>query len=154
MFNLSQEAKYFLDLNQDKRIVFTNGCFDIIHRGHVEYLNEAKSLGDILFIGLNSDNSVQRLKGKERPINSEQDRKFVLENLKSVDFVELFDTDTPYDLIEAVVPNVLVKGGDWDTENIVGSDIVTLNGGTVKSLTFCDGFSTSLVIDKIKDLKD
>lgn len=154
MFNLSQEAKYFLDLNQDKRIVFTNGCFDIIHRGHVEYLNEAKSLGDILFIGLNSDNSVQRLKGKERPINSEQDRKFVLENLKSVDFVELFDTDTPYDLIEAVVPNVLVKGGDWDTESIVGSDIVTLNGGIVKSLTFCDGFSTSLVIDKIKDLKD
>ncbi len=150
MFKLSREGSFFLDSCQDKTIVFTNGCFDILHRGHVEYLNEAKSLGDILFIGMNSDQSVKRLKGDSRPINNQDDRKYVLENLKCVDYVEIFDEDTPYELIKAVVPNILVKGGDWSVEQIVGSDIVLENGGTVQSLKFVEGLSTTNTIQKIQ----
>lgn len=145
----SKELKNFLKDHSDKNIVFTNGCFDILHRGHVSYLNEAKSLGDLLIIGLNSDASVKRLKGETRPINSEQDRKFVMENLKSVDFVEIFTEDTPLELIREICPNILVKGGDWKPEQIVGSDIVTKNGGNVYSLKFIDGFSTTSTIEKI-----
>lgn len=139
----------FLEQNKDKKIVFTNGCFDILHRGHVTYLNEAKKLGDVLVIGLNSDASVKRLKGESRPINSEQDRKFVLENLKAVDFVEIFEEDTPLNLIQKITPNILVKGGDWKPEQIVGSDYVLSKGGEVKSLNFVDGFSTTNTIEKI-----
>ncbi len=138
----------FLEKNVDKKIVFTNGCFDILHRGHVSYLNEAKSLGDILIVGLNSDASVKRLKGETRPINAELDRKYVLENLRSVDFVQIFEEDTPYELIKSVQPDILVKGGDWTPDQIVGSDIVLNKGGKVLSLLFIDGYSTTKTIEK------
>ena len=145
----SPELKSFLDSNKDKKIVFTNGCFDILHRGHVSYLNQAKAEGDLLIVGLNSDASVKRLKGESRPINDERDRKFVMENLKAVDFVEIFTEDTPYNLIKEVMPDKLVKGGDWKPEQIVGSDIVLANGGEVKSLLFIDGFSTTKTINQV-----
>ncbi len=135
---------------QGKKVVFTNGCFDILHRGHVTYLNEAKSLGDILVLGLNSDASVKRLKGETRPVNSEEDRKFVLENLKAIDYVFIFTEDTPYELIKIIMPDVLVKGGDWKPEQIVGSDLVLANGGEVKSLNFVNGFSTTSIIERAK----
>lgn len=146
----SKELKEFVIKNKDKKIVFTNGCFDILHRGHVAYLNEAKSCGDILLLGLNSDESVKRLKGPSRPVNNEQDRKFVLENLKAIDFVEIFTEDTPLNLIKEVMPNVLVKGGDWSVDQIVGSTEVMAAGGEVFSLNFVDGFSTTGIIEKIQ----
>ena len=149
-FQLSLQAQEFLKKNVGKKIVFTNGCFDILHSGHVAYLNDAKAEGDLLFIVLNSDASVKRLKGQERPVNREQDRKYVLENLKAVDFVEIFDEDTPLELIQVVSPQILVKGGDWSIDQIVGSDFVLKNGGVVKSLQFKDGYSTTSIIDKIK----
>ena len=148
---LSERAKSFLEENRRKTTVFTNGCFDIIHAGHVSYLNEARKLGDILFVGLNSDNSVKKIKGESRPIISECDRKFVLENLKAVDFVEIFDEETPYNLIKYIRPNILVKGGDWKVENIVGHDIVKNCGGKVFSLNFNQGHSTTSIIEKISD---
>ena len=140
----------FLAENRHSKIVFTNGCFDILHRGHVEYLMEARALGDVLIIGLNSDASVKKLKGPERPLNPEQDRKIVLENLRVVNFVQIFDQDTPLELIKYIQPNVLVKGGDWSVSRIVGSDIVLANGGIVKSLKFLNGFSTTNIINRIK----
>ncbi len=149
--NKTEELESFLLKNKNKKIVFTNGCFDIIHRGHVAYLNEAKSLGDVLILGLNSDASVRRLKGDSRPINNEQDRKFVLENLRSIDFVHIFDEDTPYELIKFISPSILVKGGDWEISEIVGSDLVLASGGEVKSLSFIDGYSTTAVINKTKN---
>ena len=139
----------FVAKNRDKKIVFTNGCFDILHAGHVTYLNEAKSLGDLLVVGLNSDSSIKVLKGESRPILSEQERKFILENLKAVDFVEIFSEQTPLELIKSVMPDVLVKGGDWKPEQIVGSDVVLANGGEVKSLSFVNGMSTTNIIEKI-----
>ena len=145
----SKELNKFLEKSEGKKVVFTNGCFDILHKGHVAYLNEAKKYGDLLIVGLNSDASVKRLKGEERPINNEQDRKFVLENLKSVDFVEIFTEDTPLNLIIAITPNYLVKGGDWTVDQIVGSDHVISNGGEVYSLNFVDGYSTTGIIKKI-----
>jgi rfaE bifunctional protein nucleotidyltransferase chain/domain len=152
MHNLSNKAEQFLKDNKDKKIVFTNGCFDILHSGHISYLNDAKDLADVLFIGLNSDSSVKGLKGDERPINSEDERKFILENLKSVDFVEVFNEETPLNLIKKVSPSFLVKGGDWSVEKIVGHEVVLAAGGIVKSLPFKDGYSTTSIIDKIKDL--
>lgn len=146
---MSQLIAEFKKQVEGKKVVFTNGCFDILHRGHVSYLNEAKSLGEILVVGLNSDASVKRLKGETRPVNSELDRKFVLENLKAVDAVFIFEEDTPYNLISDVRPNILVKGGDWKPEDIVGSDIVLADGGEVKSLQFVNGFSTTATIEKI-----
>lgn len=131
-------------------LVFTNGCFDIIHRGHVEYLNQAKSLGKSLIIGVNSDASVRRIKGEGRPINNESDRAFVLSNLKCVDAVIIFDEDTPYNLINALRPDFLVKGGDWKEKQIVGSDIVKSYNGKVYSLKYVDSYSTTNIIDKIK----
>lgn len=146
-----QQAHDFIKENfKDKKVVFTNGCFDILHRGHLMYLNEARALGDELVIGLNSDASVKRLKGDDRPVNTEDDRLYMLENLKSVSKVFIFDEDTPYDLIKAVQPDVLVKGGDWAVEQIVGHDIVTSNGGEVLSLNFEDGYSTTNLISKIQ----
>lgn len=142
--------KFLLD-NQGKRIVFTNGCFDILHRGHVTYLAEARKLGDLLIIGLNSDASVKRLKGPERPINNEGDRQYVLSQLKSVDFVEIFTDDTPLELIKKINPKVLVKGGDWKIDQIVGAEEVIANGGDVFSLNFVDGYSTTNIIHKIQD---
>lgn len=133
-----------------RNLVFTNGCFDIIHRGHIEYLNDAKALGDFLLIGLNSDSSTKRLKGETRPVNNEFDRAFVLSNLKSVDAVIVFEDDTPYNLIKSIKPDFLVKGGDWKEEQIVGSDIVKEYRGKVISLKFVNTYSTTNIIDKIK----
>lgn len=148
--SFSPELTKFLEVNKGKKIVFTNGCFDILHRGHVTYLNQAKSLGDLLVMGMNSDASVKRLKGPERPINKELDRKFVLENLKSVDFVEIFTEDTPLELIKLVKPSILVKGGDWTIDKIVGGKEVISWGGEVFSLSFVDGYSTTGIIQKIQ----
>jgi D-beta-D-heptose 7-phosphate kinase/D-beta-D-heptose 1-phosphate adenosyltransferase len=138
---------------QNKKIVFTNGCFDILHFGHVSYLEEAKSCGDLLIVGLNSDESVARLKGPSRPINHQLERAFVLCGLKAVDYVVIFDQDTPYELIKLISPDVLVKGGDWKPDQIVGSDIVLKHGGEVKSLLFQAGFSTTNLIEKITEDK-
>ncbi len=147
----SEALDQFLLANQGKRIVFTNGCFDILHRGHVTYLAEARKLGDLLIIGLNSDDSVKRLKGPERPINNEIDRQYVLSQLKSVDFVEIFTDDTPLELIKKINPKILVKGGDWKIDQIVGAKEVIANGGDVFSLNFVDGYSTTNIIHKIQD---
>lgn len=139
-------------LKQEKQIlVFTNGCFDIIHRGHIEYLNEAKKLGDFLLVAVNSDRSVKKIKGENRPINPQQDRAVVLDNLKPVDGVIIFDEETPYELIKLIVPDVLVKGGDWKVEEIVGSDIVLTHGGRVISLSFIENYSTTAIIKKITE---
>ena len=133
-----------------QKIVFTNGCFDVLHFGHVHYLLEAKKLGDILVVGLNSDDSVRRLKGPSRPINGEKERAFVLAALACVDYVVVFDEDTPKELIETVRPDVLVKGGDYTLDNIVGADFVTQNGGTVTTIPFVVGFSSTRIIEKLK----
>lgn len=132
------------------RVVFTNGCFDILHEGHVRYLHEAKSLGDILILGLNSDQSVKKLKGPDRPINTSGSRAIVLAGLSSVDRIVVFDDDTPLQLINALLPDILVKGGDWKTEDIVGADVVLKFGGRVYSLPFHHGYSTTLIENKIK----
>ncbi len=137
---------------QGKKIVFTNGCFDLIHRGHVDYLKKAKELGDILVVGLNSDESIRRIKGAQRPINSQEDRKAVLEELKSVDHVVIFDEDTPLNLIIAISPDILVKGADWEIKNIVGADYVISQGGKVRTISFIDGLSTTNIIEKILNL--
>jgi rfaE bifunctional protein nucleotidyltransferase chain/domain len=147
----SSALEQFLKDNSGKKIVFTNGCFDILHRGHVTYLAEARKLGDLLVIGLNSDASVKRLKGPERPINNENDRQYVMSQLKSVDFVEIFTEDTPLDLILKVKPKVLVKGGDWKIDQIVGGNEVISWGGDVFSLNFVNGYSTTSLINKIQD---
>ena len=147
----SAELENFLITNQGKKIVFTNGCFDILHRGHVTYLNEAKKLGDLLVLGVNSDASVKRLKGVDRPINKESDRAFVLSQLKSVDFTEIFTEDTPLSLILKIKPKVLVKGGDWKIDQIVGAREVIADGGEVFSLNFVDGYSTTSIIHKIQE---
>ena len=146
----SKGLENFLSENKNKKIVFTNGCFDIIHKGHVAYLSEAKNLGDLLVIGLNSDASVKRLKGPERPINNELDRQYVMSQLKPVDFVEIFTEDTPLNLILEVKPQVLVKGGDWEIDQIVGGKEVIQSGGEVYSLNFIDGYSTTALINKIQ----
>lgn len=141
----------FIDVKKKlSNVVFTNGCFDILHRGHIEYLNEAKSLGSYLIVGLNSDSSTKRLKGEDRPVNNETDRAFVLSNLKCVDAVIIFEEDTPYELISFVKPDFLVKGGDWKEDQIVGSDIVKAYGGKVISLKFVNSYSTSNIIERIK----
>ncbi|MFZ1320795.1 MAG: D-glycero-beta-D-manno-heptose 1-phosphate adenylyltransferase [Ignavibacteria bacterium] len=136
--------------SENKKLVFTNGCFDIIHKGHVSYLNQAKLMGDYLIVGLNSDKSVKKLKGDDRPVNNENDRAFILDNLKSVDYVIIFNKDTPYELIKLIVPDYLVKGGDWSENEIVGSDIVTAAGGKVLSLNFINNYSSTGIIEKIR----
>jgi D-glycero-beta-D-manno-heptose 1-phosphate adenylyltransferase len=148
---LNSEQKKFLEHNKNKKIIFTNGCFDILHCGHVSYLNEAKSLGELLIVGLNSDLSVKRLKGDSRPINQEQDRKYVLENLKAIDLVIIFKENTPLNLIKEITPDILVKGGDWSADQIVGSDFVISNGGSVQTLSFKNGHSTTNIIKKLAD---
>lgn len=131
-------------------IVFTNGCFDILHYGHLHYLADARDLGAKLVIGLNSDGSVSRLKGPNRPINDILTRTYQLAALEIVDAVCIFEEDTPLELIRALMPDVLVKGGDWKPESIVGSDIILANGGQVRSLPFVDGYSTTSIEQKIK----
>ena len=135
--------------SEGKKIVFTNGCFDLLHVGHIKYLSQAKDLGDILIIGLNSDKSVKKLKGNNRPINSFEDRAKLLAALKSVDLVIIFEEQTPENLIQEIVPDVLVKGGDYDIEEIVGYQTVIDNGGQVKTLSYYDGYSSTKYIDKI-----
>jgi D-beta-D-heptose 7-phosphate kinase/D-beta-D-heptose 1-phosphate adenosyltransferase len=134
---------------QGKKVVFTNGTFDIIHRGHVEYLQAAKKLGDVLIIGLNTDTSIRRIKGKGRPINKNADRAAVLSALGCVDYVCLFGDDTPYRLIETLVPDVLVKGADWKLGEIVGSDVVAKTGGVVKTIRLTHGRSTTNTIERV-----
>ena len=136
---------------ESAKIVFTNGCFDLLHRGHIQYLAQAKMLGTKLVIGLNSDDSVRRLKGAGRPINDQQSRSLMLASMLFVDAVVIFDEDTPYELIKSVMPDVLVKGGDYNTENIVGADIVRQGGGTVSVLPFLEGFSSTNIAKKILD---
>ena len=133
------------------KIVFSNGCFDVLHRGHVEYLAKAADFGDEMLIGLNTDASVKRLKGPSRPINDEYARAIVLAGLEFVSAVVLFDEDTPYNLIKAVQPDVLVKGSDYKPENIVGYDIVTAKGGRVETIDFVDGYSTTRTIEKSRN---
>lgn len=136
-------------LHQQK-IVFTNGCFDILHRGHATYLAQARQMGDLLVVGLNSDASVRRLKGPDRPVNDEQSRALLLAALEMVDYVVLFEEDTPYNLILKVKPDLLVKGGDYDIDNIVGADFVQQRGGEVRTIPFVQGFSSSSIIDHLK----
>ena len=148
----SEFNELLLNWKKDKKkIVFTNGCFDILHRGHVEYLEKAKSYGDFLVVGLNSDESVKRLKGISRPYIAEEDRGYLLAGLKSVDAVVIFDEDTPHSLISNIIPDVLVKGGDYNIKDIVGRDVVESNGGKVITVNFIEGRSSSSIIKKIKN---
>jgi len=135
----------------DKKIVFTNGCFDILHRGHVEYLTKARDLGNVLVLGLNTDASVKRQnKSPERPINNQETRATIIAALECVDYVVLFDEETPYELIKLVKPDVLVKGSDYKPDEIVGSDIVNERGGRVVTIPLTEGFSTTGLIEKLK----
>ncbi len=136
--------------NPSFRFVFTNGCFDLLHVGHVRYLQEARALGDRLVVALNTDRSVRALKGPERPLQHEQDRAEILAALACVDYVTLFDEETPLKVIEQVEPDVLVKGGDWSADKIIGAPFVLGRGGEVHSLKFQPGRSTTAIIDKIK----
>lgn len=144
-----EEVANFRKDNVSKRIVFTNGCFDILHVGHKRYLQQAASLGDILIVGVNSDDSVRRLKGPTRPVNPEQDRMEILSALSFVDYVVLFDEDTPYELIKKIQPDVLVKGGDYKPDEVVGKDIVEARGGRLELISFVEGKSTTNIINKI-----
>lgn len=134
---------------QGKKVVFTNGVFDLIHSGHVDYLVKAKKLGDILIVGLNTDASVRRIKGEKRPILLQDERAFVISNLKPVDYVTFFDEDTPAELINDLIPDILVKGADWSIDKIVGREVVEANGGEVKAIQFVNDQSTSKIIEKI-----
>jgi len=134
------------------KIVFTNGCFDILHRGHIDYLAKAADEGDILVVGLNTDNSVRKIKGDNRPVNDEETRALILGALGFVDAVILFDEETPYELINSVQPDVLIKGSDYKEEDIVGYDIVTASGGEIKTIELLEGFSTTGLIDRLKSL--
>jgi D-beta-D-heptose 7-phosphate kinase/D-beta-D-heptose 1-phosphate adenosyltransferase len=133
--------------SQGRKVIFTNGCFDILHRGHASYLQKAKALGDILIVGLNSDESVRRLKGESRPVNSLEDRAYLLAALESVDYVVPFEEDTPYELIKSVQPDILVKGADYEGKKVIGSDLA----GEVRLIDFVEGRSTSGIIGRIAE---
>ena len=137
-----------------EKIVFTNGCFDLLHLGHIHYLAQARDLGDRLVIGVNADASVQRIKGPHRPIQDERTRTHLLAALACVDAVVIFEEDTPLDLIKIILPDVLVKGGDWQPSQIVGSSEVLANGGEVRSLAYLEGLSTTNIENKIRGLRD
>jgi D-beta-D-heptose 7-phosphate kinase/D-beta-D-heptose 1-phosphate adenosyltransferase len=149
--NNMNEAKVQVDAWKfaGEKVVFTNGCFDILHRGHVEYLADAKFLGSKLVLALNSDRSVRELKGAHRPIQTQDDRAAILDALESIDLVVVFDEDTPAKIIQMLLPDVLVKGSDYSTETIVGADTVMENGGDVKVVPFRPGHSTSEILEKI-----
>jgi len=136
---------------EGKKVVFTNGCFDILHRGHIDYLEKAKKMGDILIVGLNSDESVKKIKGENRPIVPQEDRAVVLSALGCVDYVCVFDKETPEELIKELIPDVLIKGGDWDKENIVGRKTVEEYGGEVFTIPELKGRSTKRIIQTIVD---
>lgn len=139
-------------VRKKKTVVFTNGCFDIIHAGHVQYLRKAKSLGDILVVGLNSDSSVKMIKGEKRPIVPQRERAEVLSGLGAIDYVVLFNEPTPIKLIQAILPDVLVKGADWASHAIVGADVVKQTGGRIARIKLAKGRSTTNIIKKILDL--
>ena len=137
---------------REKKIVFTNGCFDILHLGHIDYLSKSADLGDILIIGLNTDSSVKKIKNAGRPVNDENARAKILSSIGFVNAIVLFDETTPYNLIKMICPDVLIKGSDYKPENIVGYDIVKANGGEIITIDFLKGYSTSSIIEKIKSL--
>ncbi len=151
IFNRPEEIKHWLAYWRflQKKIVFTNGCFDILHRGHIDYLARAADLGDVLIVGLNTDQSVARLKGRQRPVQDQHSRAMILSALHFVEAVVLFDEDTPYELIRFVQPDVLVKGSDYKAEDIVGYDIVKQKNGEIITVDFLEGYSTSNIINKI-----
>ncbi len=134
---------------QGKKVVFTNGCFDILHVGHVRYLKDAKGYGDILVVAVNSDSSVKSIKGAKRPIVSQSERAEVVAALEMVDYVTMFDEDTPYNIIKKLQPDVLIKGGDWTIDKIVGRDIVEARGGRVIAIPFIEGASTTGIVERI-----
>lgn len=136
--------------SQGKRIIFTNGCFDILHWGHVYYLKQAKELGDILVLALNTDDSVKKLKGDSRPINNQQDRALVINELKSIDYVTFFSEETPYNIIKILKPNIIAKGGDYSPEQVVGKDIIENYGGSVEIIPFVEGKSTTNIVNKMR----
>jgi len=136
-----------------KRVVFTNGCFDLLHPGHITYLHDAKGLGDVLILGLNDDASIQRLKGTSRPINPLHDRAVMLAALKSIDVVVAFSEDTPLNLIMTLIPDILVKGGDYSVETIVGAEEVLHAGGQVQVIPFLEGYSSTRLIQRIQELR-
>ena len=148
----AQQLEILLSENfrQNNTIVFTNGCFDILHKGHFHLLSSAKKLGDILIVGLNSDDSVSRLKGPERPVNKEESRGLLLVELDYVDYVVVFTEDTPEKLIHTIKPTILIKGGDYDGNTIVGSEFVRSIGGTVEIIPLLEGYSTTNIINKSK----
>ena len=133
----------------NKKVVFTNGCFDLLHAGHIDYLNKAKALGDVLIVGLNSDYSVKRIKGDKRPIIKEDERAEIISNVKPVNYVVFFNEDTPAELIKELVPDILIKGADWKIDEIVGAETVLANGGEVKTIKFVNDQSTSKIIELI-----
>jgi len=148
----SEDLKPILEglKGKGKTVVFTNGCFDILHCGHVKCLEEAKANGDVLVVGINSDESLKKIKGGDRPIVDEKGRSHVVAALESVDYVTIFDEETPLETIKLLLPKVLIKGGDWSKKDIVGSDIVEKSGGEVKNIPLVKGYSTSGIIKKIK----
>jgi rfaE bifunctional protein nucleotidyltransferase chain/domain len=147
--SLEKQVKIWKESGE--KIVFTNGCFDLVHRGHIEVLARTADLGDKLIIGLNSDNSIKRLKGESRPIINEDSRAILLAALSFVDAIVLFSEDTPFNLISTLLPDVLAKGGDYEISSIAGHDVVQNNGGEVILVPFVDGFSSTNIIDKIKN---
>ena len=136
---------------QNRKVVFTNGCFDLIHSGHVDYLVKAKEMGDVLILALNTDQSIKRIKGDKRPILKQDERAFIVSNLKPVDYVTFFNEDTPAEIIGELIPDILVKGADWSIDKIIGREIVEANGGEVKTIKFVNDQSTSKIIKIIKE---
>ena len=151
VFDLDSISEKVNNWKSKNHIVFTNGCFDILHLGHIDYLFKASKLGDKLIVGINTDKSIQRIKGENRPIQNEFSRTSILASLSCVDAVVLFHEDTPKQLIELIQPNTLVKGADYEVENIVGSNFVIANGGSVETIPFLEGYSTSHIINSIKN---
>ncbi len=149
---LLEQVDQWKNLNQ--RIVFTNGCFDIVHLGHIDYLQKARNLGDKLIVGVNSDASVSNLKGDSRPIVNEYARQRMMASFEFVDAVVLFEEETPLNLIQNILPHILVKGNDYSLENIVGADVVLKNGGSVETIELVEGYSTSNIIKLIKNIKE
>lgn len=135
--------------SENKKVVFTNGCFDLIHSGHVDYLLKSKQLGDVLIVAINTDESVRRIKGDKRPILKQHERAFIVSNLKPVDYVTFFNEDTPAEIIADLIPDILVKGADWSIDKIIGRDVVEANGGEVKTIEFVNDQSTSKIIQTI-----
>ncbi len=151
VFDLDSISEKVNNWKSKNHVVFTNGCFDILHLGHIDYLFKASKLGDKLIVGVNTDKSIQRIKGENRPIQNESSRASILAALSCVDAVVLFQEDTPKQLIELIQPNTLVKGADYKIEDIVGSDFVIANGGSVETIPFLKGYSTSHIINSIKN---